>query len=374
MKKFSFLTALCIVFIMVSFAGCKKYNRPAVVQIQTNEVAFLVDMTNDNTTSSGTDVGIQIQRKDVEIRGYWIKTGRLPNSGYWRPEQKVMVVSKKPTSIEWSADTKDPTIKVASKESVGFTVPILLNATVENDNDAKKYLQWFKSTQIEEAKWEKLEAKEWGPYVREEAETLESAVNRVIFPKVNDLLAQLFIQTPIVDCEVKSKDYVPAIFNGGQVLLPNGTSHTVVVKDGDNDYNSVREWAKQRYGITLLTLAATDGLIYDDANFQRLLNERAVQKLQEDVLAQKNTNAIAEQKVAITNAETERRVAAEKAASMSTLRIQQEIENLRLVGLAEAEAIKNGKVVPKGTLPMGLTNITIIADSNGLDSFGVPIR
>jgi hypothetical protein len=329
-------------------------------------------MTDDGTTSAVTDL-TQIQKKDVEIVGYWIQTGRTHLSGYWRPEQKVLVVSKKPVSIEWSQDPVNPTIKVASKESVGFTVPIVLNATIENDADARKYLTWFKSSQGEaEVNWERISADRWP--VREEAETLESATNRVIFPKVNDLLAQLFIQTPIVDCEVKSKDYVPAIFNGGEVILPNGQHYTIAVKDGDRSYPSVREWAKDRYGITLLTLAATDGLIYDDKNFQVLLNERAVQKLQEDVLAQKRINAQAEQEVSMVNARTERLVAEQKAASMTTLRVQQEIENLRLVGLAEAKAIETGQVIPRGTLPKNLQSVTIIADRDGIDAFGFPMK
>jgi nucleotide-binding universal stress UspA family protein len=298
----------------VLLVGCiRPYNRPAVVQIETNETAFLVDMRSDGSASA--DVMTKIQRKDVLVDGYWVQTGRFSNSGYWRPTQKVLVVSRKPVEIHWSESNSDPTVRAVSSESVGFRVPLVINATIQTDEDAATYLKWFKSNREanQAVQWEKIDASEW--LIREEAEPLESAINRVIFPVVNNKLSELFLQVPIIECESKRVEFVALAFE------------------------AAREEAA-KYGITLLILSSTDGLLYDDSEFQKRINDLAVAKMRENVLRQDQLNAAAEQRVKTTQAQTEAEVARIQGQTVDIQRRQMEIEGQRLIYQAQADAIR----------------------------------
>jgi hypothetical protein len=297
----------------VMLAGCiRPYNRPAVVQIETNETAFLVDMRSDGSASA--DDMTKIQRKDVLVDGYWVQTGRFQYSGYWRPTQKVLVVSRKPVEINWSASSSDPTVRAVSSESVGFRIPLVINATIQSDDDASTYLKWFKSNRnAAETRWEHINASEWP--IREEAESLESAINRVIFPVVNNKLSELFLQVPIIECESKRVEFVLQAFEAAK-------SEAV------------------KYGITLLILSSTDGLLYDDNEFQQRINDLAVAKMKENVLRQDHANAAAEQRVKTTQAETEASVARIQGQTVDIQRRQMEIEGQRLIYQAQADAIR----------------------------------
>ena len=148
--------ALALVFLGLLTGCVRPYNRPAVVQIETNETAFLVDMRSDGSAS--TDVMTKIQRKDVLVDGYWVQTGRFHNSGYWRPSQKVLVVSRKPVEVKWSENSSDPTVRAVSSESVGFRIPLVINATIQSDEDAAAYLKWFKSNRAGgNTRWERID-------------------------------------------------------------------------------------------------------------------------------------------------------------------------------------------------------------------------
>jgi hypothetical protein len=309
--KFAFFATLLV---SVMLTGCiRPYNRPAVVQIETNETAFLVDMRSDGSAS--TDTMTKIQRKDVLIDGYWVQTGRFHSSGYWRPTQKVLVVSRKPVEIHWSESNSDPTVRAVSSESVGFRVPLVANATIQSDEDAATYLKWFKSNREanQSVQWERIYASEWP--IREEAEPLENAINRVIFPVVNNKLSELFLEVPIIECESKRVEFVTQAFE------------------------AAKEEAL-KYGITLLILSSTDGLLYDDPEFQKRIDDLAVAKMRENVLRQEQLNAAAEQRVKTTQAQTEAEVARIQGQTVDIQRRQMEIEGQRLIYQAQADAIR----------------------------------
>jgi len=56
------------------------------------------------------------------------------------------------------------------------------------------------------------------------------------------------------------------------------------------------------------------------------------------------------------------------ATQMNVLRAQQEIENLRLEGIAIADSIRQGRMLPAGTLPPNATTVLITPD--GLQALG----
>jgi hypothetical protein len=300
------LLALTFTVVLVALTGCRKYNRPAVVQIEPNESAFLVDMRSDNAVT--TDQMTLIQKKDVIIEGYWVKTGYMWWSGHYRPTQRVLVVSRRPVEQRWDGEDGNPIIRVASRESVGFAVPLVINATIINDEDALTYLTWFRTSQDVDRSNKPMEN------VREEAEPLENAINRVIMPIIANALSEMFLDKPIIEAEPNRVAFVREAFERAQ------------------------EEAKV-YGITLLTLASTDGLLYDDPNFQAKINELAGEKMREAVLIQQELNAKAEQDLAKTQAETTALVAETLASTLEIQLRQAEIEGVQRLYEAQAQAI-----------------------------------
>jgi hypothetical protein len=332
-KFFGFLGVLAAISFLVAFVGCRPYNKPRVVQVEANETAFIVDARGE-TEAVQKDSLQKVNKRDIEIYGYWVKTGRFHTSGYWRPLQRVIVVTRKPVEVHWSDSPGTPTIKVASKESVGFTVPIVVNATIL-DEDAATYLNWFPAKGGEdsrnggdvsisdgrEASWENI---------RLEAEPLESAINRVLYPYVNGELAKLFIEKSIIEAEVSSKQFVELV-----------------------EAEAIKK-AKE-YGITLILMKATDGIIYDDPQFQKALDDRALAFVKKDALELNEANRQIARNTEMRDAQTQAQVAATKASTIDVERRRQEIENSRMIAEAEAEAIKIRASKWNGAYPTTVT-------------------
>jgi hypothetical protein len=346
MKKILF--GLLSLTMALFLAGCiRPYNAPAAVQIQTNEVAFLVNMTDDTTTESGTDKLKEIQVKDILVKGYWVQTGRFHNSGYYRPEQKVIVVSQAPVRLDWDETHVTKTINMTSIESSGFIVPMTINAYIASDEDARKYLQSFKPTSNENINWNRLSSKEWAPYIKESAQPLEIALNTVVYTKVLEMLNVLFVRTPIIKAEIASKVFIPAIYDGmtseelNEQMKLNGIDAIFT-----SDIFSIKNWAKEQYGITITAMAPMDGVIFNDQAVQTEIDSLAVGKMRENTLDQNRLNEIKEAAIALVKAQSETAIAREKAAQAQALRSLQEIENSKIIAEAEAEAIKAGKYRP----------------------------
>jgi hypothetical protein len=347
MKKFtkSAFALLVVLLALTALTGCiRKPNYDGVVTIQTDETAFYVDMTNDDVSKAAETL---IQKKDVPIPGYWVRTGRFDYEGYWRPAAKVIVVSRAPVRLDWDQSDSTKTIKMVSKESSGFKVPMTINAHIDNDQDAQKYLRSFRPITSETIDWSDLSQKEWGPYVKESAQPLNTAMNTVIFTKILDMLDDLFVAVPIIDAERASKVFITAIQNG----MPAAELNTELASKGievtfDEDIPSLSAWALTNYGITIDSMAAMDGVVYDDNKIQTQINELSAAKMQENTLAQQRINAQAQQQIDVIRAETETKVAQEKAAQAQALQTLQDIENSRILAEAEAEAARAGKFRP----------------------------
>lgn len=339
---------IIVILVLPALAGLAGCIRPpdydAVVQIQTNEIAFLVDMTGDKTAEAADSA---IQMKDIPIGGYWVRNGRFDWTGYWRPEAKVVVVSQAPVRLDWDQGSDTKTVRMTSIESSGFIVPMTINAYIDSSADAYKYLRAFKPVTDEGIQWAQLSQKEWAPYIKESAQPLYIALDTVIFTKVLESLNVLFVQTPILKAEIASKIYIPAVFNGmkaadlNQKMRDNGLD--VVFSD---DVPSVRDWAKETYGITITAMAPMDGVIYDNQDVQKQIDDLAAGVMKEKTLAQDLVNAQAQQSLDVTRARTDTLVAQQKAAQASALQALQNIENSRLIAEAEAQAIKEGRYRP----------------------------
>jgi len=359
----------CLVLVALTMLGCiRPPNYPGLVQIQTNEIAFLVDMTGDGVTVGSNSI---VQKKDIPIAGYFVRTGRFEHQGYWRPLQKVIVVSQAPVRREWDAKDNTNTVRAVSRESSGFVIPMILNAFIATESDAVKYLKAFKPVNDETIDWSKIEQKDWRTYAREAAQPLSTALDTVVYTRIMQQLSSMFVKTPILNAEVASKIYIKAVYEGMTAKDLNAALKTAlpgVDITFSEDVLSLQDWALNTYGITITAMAPGDGVIYDSKEVQAQIDNLATAVMKEKTLIQEQANAIAQARVREENARAERSVAAIQAETANSRAALQKIENDKAIAEATAEAIRNGKVVPAGSYPVGLTNLIITPNYNSLNN------
>jgi len=357
---------LFIAVLIVLLAGCiRDPNYDGVVQIQTNEIAFLVDMTGDGAVSGSN---AEIQRKDIPIPGYFVRTGRFQHQGYWRPTLKVIAVSQAPVRRIWDKSDNTQTVRMVSKESAGFIVPMLINAYISNRESAVKYLSAFRPVSDDTVDWSRLKQKEWSSYVKENAQPLEKALDTVVYTKIMEQLNGLFVRVPILYAEVTSKVFITAIYSGMtandltvavNAATPNDAERIVF----DKPVSSIKDWAFETYGITISAMAPGDGVIFDSNEVQSAIDNLAVLSMQERTARQDRVTKLEEQRVREVEARTRQ---IENDIQRNTMDVQmrrQEIENTKIIAEAQAQAIKAGHYPPVPS--------TLITDTR-LSAFGFP--
>lgn len=358
MKK---VLLVLVVVSMTVLTGCiRPADYPGLAQIQTDEIAFLVDMTSDKTAVGKESV---VQKKDISINGYWVRTGRFNYQGYWRPSAKVIVVSQAPCRLNWDKSEKTNTVRMVSRESSGFILPLIVNAYIANADDAQLYLKSFRPVINEKVNWEDIPQRDWYKYLKESAQPLETALNTVVFAKVQDQLSQLFVKTPIRYCEVLSKIYIPAVYDGiskeelrTKVIAAVPDREVQEIKF-ETDVLSIKKFVKDTYGISLLTLAPSDGILYDNDQVQAEIDGLAQGVMKSARLKQDEQNA--KEELAIAQVRATR-----PSAHFENLRKEQEIENLRLMGISAANAVE---LRAKQPWPTNL----VVQDLNMLGTLGV---
>ena len=332
MKKHFFMVAtiVALCFMSTSCLFIKPYDKPEYVSIGTNETAFLIDQFADDNKENGQvkvngDANYRtVNSKLVKIGHKWVQTGRLPATGHYIASEIVIAVSNSPVTGTWEKD-----IKVETKGSQGFTVPMKWGIRVKPENSERFLRNFPANVQImsEDGK-QKLSKK---------MTSVKSVAEDQFKTQVAAELSKEFHKYEYKD------------------VLPN---RDIIV---DAAVERITEWATE-LGITIDNLAVFEGLIPDDATLQNSMDEQAklaaqveTEKKRFEAEKQKKEKEIELQKMEKLRiqAETEN----EKAEARKTVETQQilaqtsnielarkqreqEIENLKLKGQAEAEAIK----------------------------------
>lgn len=332
MKKWSFIVfAMLVASLLVS---CKPYDTPEYVEVGSNDTAFAVPLEQKQTDNA--IVGEEMWKKNlvnakrINIPHRWDRTGRLSTEGHWIPTIKVIVVSRTPVSVLWDEKSGNSQIKVESKESIGFTVPVTLTATISDDMNAIKFLN------------------KWGS-----DKTLKDAVETKLNAFIQDSMNKKFSALTLEDGKMKKSEIITTV--------------------GDE----LKAYAAED-GITITQFGGTSGFIYDKSEIQDAIDKQAIaqaegKRLMEEQenqnIANKTAKLAAENQnlIDIKNAETARKIADEKAATASTLAKLQEIDNSKIIAEAQAEAIKAGAtrpwpatliVTPEFANTLGLKDIT----------------
>jgi len=166
MKNFMLVVGLVC---LGMFSGCiKPFHEPLLVDINTSEVAVLVETVNDNGQAAIAPKDKEgekesdffkerlVNARKVEIPYYWKQTSRVytyvhSGNGRWTPAARLIVVDTAPETREWSKE-KDTAIWVESKDSVGCSTGISITARIEDKDAAIKFLSNYppkKTRQVE---------------------------------------------------------------------------------------------------------------------------------------------------------------------------------------------------------------------------------
>lgn len=134
----------------LTLSGCgiiKPYEKPVFVEIEPNQTAFIIPLEG-KTSDQGQFQSLefleekQVAAKRIQIPRTWYKTGRMPGSGEYKEDAKVVILSRFPETREWLSDTTRGTSDKAegfvgeSKDSIKFKVGISATASIDEENAA----------------------------------------------------------------------------------------------------------------------------------------------------------------------------------------------------------------------------------------------
>ena len=160
MKKIFTLTLMVLmVFTCLMFASCAKpYDKPEFVTIEPSQTAFLVPLVGDTSGQASFEseellLEAKVATKEVQIPHRWVQTGRMSNSGEWRPSATLIVVERKPVSRSWesgesTATSANKAIFGETADNIGIYVGMNCTAMIE-EKDAAKFLYRYNNTPLE---------------------------------------------------------------------------------------------------------------------------------------------------------------------------------------------------------------------------------
>jgi len=146
-------TAALSVVLSLGLAGCKAYDVPEYVEVDTSETAFVVPLENDGDGQAKFQSidyleAKKVALKRIQIPHRWNQTGRMWNTGEWIDTIRVIKVNRAPVTREWDADKdKDKAIWLESRDSVGFSTGFNCTAMIKEE-DAAKFLYWNRGGEL----------------------------------------------------------------------------------------------------------------------------------------------------------------------------------------------------------------------------------
>ncbi len=270
----------------ITLSGCvvKPYNKPKFVEIQPNQTAFVIPLEG-KTKDQGQFQSLeylednQVAAKRIQIPRTWYKSGRLPGSGKYKDDVRVIVVDRFPETREWLSDKSRGTSDKAegfvgeSKDSIKFKVGMSATASIE-ESDAAKFLYKYNG------------------------KTLQEVMDFEIRNKIGTTLLEKYGS---MDMEQIRSDKEGVIKHVRSVVVP---------------------YFKEM-GITLTNIGYVGDLEYIDENVQKAINERFNAQEQQKAQEIKNKTEIEKAK-AETKAINERQATLEKSLKLRELEIQAE--------------------------------------------------
>ena len=152
------LSALLIAVAALSVGGCRPYDVPEFVEIDTSETGFLIPLEGDTRDQMTFESERYLQdrkvaTKRVQIPHRWVQTGRMYWVGDWMDVVRLVKVDRSPVTRQWTADTTSGTashnqaIWIESKDSVGFSVGFDCTAHIAEE-DTARFLYMYRSKSL----------------------------------------------------------------------------------------------------------------------------------------------------------------------------------------------------------------------------------
>lgn len=229
---------LVLALFAVTASGCKPFDRPEYVEIDTSETGFLIPLEGDNGQQAKFQSEDYLKQrkvatKRVQILHRWSQEGRLENDGRWIASVRLVKVNRSPVTREWTTEESpqtggqvrrnDRAIWIESGDSVGFSMGFTCTAFISED-DAAKFLYWYPSG------------------------SLASVMDSEVRARIQQSAAEVAAQYPLDILRTKKQEIANA-----------------VKKDVTNFFAS--------RGVTITTVGMFGGMTYENPEIQRSIDQ-----------------------------------------------------------------------------------------------------
>lgn len=301
-------------------SGCKPYDRPEFVEIDTSETGFLIPLEGDTGQQSKFQSEEYLRQrkvatKRVQITHRWSQQGRLPMDGRWIPTVRLVKVNRSPLTREWTPtdhrnaegqrrpDHHDQAIWIESADSVGFSMGFTCTSFIAEE-DSSKFLYWYPSG------------------------TLSDVMDREVRGRIQQVAAEVAARYPLDQLRLKKQEISDA-----------------VKKDLTNFFLG--------RGITVTTVGMFGGMTYENPAIQKSIDDTFIAQQLKVVSAVKLEAQLKDNERVQLEAEglaVKARQEAKGLADARTLAAQAEAGAIREINKAAQEAQSNPLLLQLKTL------------------------
>lgn len=314
-------TSLVLSLICLVGTGCMKpVDKPVFVELGTSDTAFEIQLEG-----AGKQADLKseqylkdnlVQARRVQLTYRWVPTGRWYNwfSGYYLPNERVIVVDRKPETREWTAGTgsgtspRDEAIWVESRDSVGFSTGISITARIDDTDDAIKFLFNYPAKPDAERKIDCSDIKG-----KEDYEVLTSNLAQIMDAEIRTKIQEVFADEAakyLMDDLRAKKTEILAVLRGDQFpaqLLSKAITdeegnqleefEVVTATEAPEEYVSVVDFFSER-GVTITAIGMFGGFQYENEDIQQAI-DKVFQEQQDKNVAAAEREAAEERKEAL---------------------------------------------------------------------------
>lgn len=311
------------------FTGCGPAEVRPIVEIKSNETAFVVPLEGESKKGQGKFMSVEfleeakVATKRIELPIRKRSTGRWPGDFAWIETVKVITLDRTPITREWTkagssgTSSSDQAIAVESLDSIGFSVGVTCTGMITED-DAAKYLYFFAGKPL--------------------AEVMDTNVRGFI----QSVQAREFGNRSLTNCK---KD--------------KGAIFKITALETADHFKPM--------GLTINNLGSSEGLAYDNENIQAAINKAYVAEMDIDVAGQERLAQETRNKTKVDMAKAELTAAQEFAKSKDSaieirkLEIQSKLADAAVINAKANEVlaskISQGTVQLPSVLPQGAASV-----------------
>jgi hypothetical protein len=294
----------------LALCSCMKPVRvDPIKEIEPNETAFVIPLELGSENQERLESveylkANQVAAKRIIIPQRERQIGRMGHQVEWIPTVRVITVDRTPVTRNWIYDPKEyskdngtstRTFGVESKDSIGFNVGVNASAYVE-EADTAIYLYYYRGGD------------------------LKDVMDRNIREKVHTVLSQEFANRTLQDCKTQKNEITTA-------LKEQVAKHF------------------KAYGITITSIGMAEGLVFDQLEIQKAINDAYVAEMLVEQEKQKTFQQAEVNKRLLSEAQGQKAQAMEFAAAAEERKklVDIEIQMIKAKALSEAVNKWDGK-------------------------------